>query len=155
VVDFSNTIIIATSNVGSGLYEKQGIGFESQVGDIKGNVMEELKNHFRPEFINRLDDIIIFHRLSREDIKKIVTIQLERVSRMALDKKIGLEFDDSLITQVAETGYLPEFGARELKRKIKQTVETPLAEALLAGSIESDKKYRASFKNGKVDYAAV
>ncbi|MBC7222573.1 ATP-dependent Clp protease ATP-binding subunit [Candidatus Bipolaricaulota bacterium] len=135
-VDFSNTIIIATSNLGSEIIQRnltappgQKLSYE----ELKEKLMEILRRHFRPEFLNRIDEIIVFHALTKEQIKDIVRLQLERVRRMAKGQGIDLEFDESLVEHLAEVGYRPEFGARELRRKIQSEVENPLAEALLSG----------------------
>ncbi len=135
-VDFSNTIIIATSNLGSELIQRnltappgQRLSYE----ELKEKLMEVLRRHFRPEFLNRIDEVIVFHALTKEQIKDIVKLQLERVRRMAKGQGIELEFEESLIEHLAEVGYKPEFGARELRRKIQSEVENPLAEALLSG----------------------
>jgi ATP-dependent Clp protease ATP-binding subunit ClpC len=143
VVDFSNTVIIATSNIGSQLMqEMESIGFRAQESTeaepalLKERLMELLRHHFRPEFINRLDEVVVFHQLSKEQIKQIVTLQLERVKRTAHAQKVTVNFDPSLITYLADVGYAPEFGARELRRRIKREVENELARSLLGGDIK-------------------
>ncbi|MCS7240476.1 MAG: AAA family ATPase, partial [Candidatus Bipolaricaulota bacterium] len=137
-VDFSNTIIIATSNLGSDLIQRnltappgQKLSYES----LKEKLMDVLRHHFRPEFLNRIDEIIVFHALTKDQIKEIVKLQLERVRRMAQGQGIDLEFHESLVEHLAEVGYKPEFGARELRRMIKTEVENAIAEALLSGSM--------------------
>jgi ATP-dependent Clp protease ATP-binding subunit ClpC len=143
VVDFSNTIIIATSNLGSELYgEVSKIGFkaashgEHEKSVMRDDMMRVLRQHFRPEFINRLDEIIIFHPLSKEQIEKIVQLQLERVARTAHGQGITLHFEPSLVQHLAEVGYMPEFGARELRRRIKLEVENVLAKEVLEGKLQ-------------------
>jgi ATP-dependent Clp protease ATP-binding subunit ClpC len=134
VVDFTNTIIIATSNVGADLIREnlhQGKDYEQ----LKTEVMSLLNRHFRPEFLNRIDEIIVFHSLSREQITEIVRLQLEHLSRTARAQRIQLTFDDSAIEHMAEVGFMPEYGARELKRKIRSEIETKLATALLRKEI--------------------
>jgi ATP-dependent Clp protease ATP-binding subunit ClpC len=147
-VDFSNTIIIATSNLGSELIQRnlsappgQKLSYE----ELKEKLMEILRRHFRPEFLNRIDEIIVFHALTKEQIKDIVKLQLERVKRMARGQGIELEFDESLVEHLAEVGYRPEFGARELRRKIQTEVENPLAEALLSGEFSRGDQVRARY----------
>jgi ATP-dependent Clp protease ATP-binding subunit ClpC len=140
VVDFSNTLIIATSNLGADVIAGQtrsGVGFLSEAGPVslQGGVMNVLRQHFRPEFINRIDDIILFRSLGRDETRHIVSLQLESVSRLASSQDIELVFDDSIIEHLAEEGYRPEFGARELRRQIQQQVENPLAKAMLAGDV--------------------
>lgn len=141
VVDFSNTIIIATSNLGSHLIQdnagkdkKEALSYD----DLKDKLMDELRHHFRPELLNRIDEIIVFHSLTKEQIRDIVVLQLERVARMAHAQEITLTFDDTLLDYLAEIGFKPEFGARELKRHIRTEVEAGLA----------DKMLRQSFKAG-------
>lgn len=99
--------------------------------------MGVLKGHFRPEFLNRIDDIIVFHALTRDNIRSIVNIQLDRVIRTAAAQNITVKVDGSLIDHLADVGYQPEFGARELKRQIRQTVETRLAKEMLAGKLKA------------------
>ncbi len=138
VVDFSNTVIIATSNVGSDLIQRN---LEADERDRKGyqelkkELMDLLRQHLRPELLNRIDEIIVFHALDREQIRQIVGLQLERVKRTAQAQGATLEFDDSLIDHLAEVGYQPEFGARELRRQIRSQVETMLAGAMLRGEV--------------------
>ena len=147
-MDFSNTIIIATSNLGSELIQRnlsappgQKLSYE----ELKEKLMEILRRHFRPEFLNRIDEIIVFHALTKEQIKDIVKLQLERVKRMARGQGIELEFDESLVEHLAEVGYRPEFGARELRRKIQTEVENPLAEALLSGEFSRGDQVRVRY----------
>jgi ATP-dependent Clp protease ATP-binding subunit ClpC len=137
VVDFTNTIIIATSNLGSDLI-MDNLQAETRLDDqaMKAQLMDVLRHHFRPEFLNRIDEIIIFHALNQQQIKDIVNLQLEQVRRMAEDKDIQLKFDSNLIDYLAEAGYQPEFGARELRRLIRQRVETQLATDLLQGELQ-------------------
>jgi ATP-dependent Clp protease ATP-binding subunit ClpC len=135
VVDFTNTIIIATSNIGSELIQRH---LETRSRDEKGlkdQLMTLLRRHLRPEFLNRIDEVIIFHALDRAQIRQIVGVQLERVKRMAHGQGITLEFDESLVDHLADVGYQPEYGARELRRQVRSLVETRLAQALLRGEI--------------------
>jgi ATP-dependent Clp protease ATP-binding subunit ClpC len=137
VVDFTNTIIIATSNLGSDLIMRN-LQSEAKLRDdiLKRQLMDVLRQHFRPEFLNRIDEIIIFHALDRDQIQDIVRLQLEQVRRAAEGQGIRLEFDESLIRYLADEGYQPEFGARELRRQIRQRVETKLAAEMLKGNIK-------------------
>jgi ATP-dependent Clp protease ATP-binding subunit ClpC len=102
---------------------------------LKEKLMEVVHRHFRPEFVNRIDDIIVFHSLSQEEISQIVELQLDRVKRTAKGQDIELDFDRSLVEHLAEVGYRPEFGARELKRRIRTEVESRLASAMLEGKL--------------------
>ncbi|MED5607390.1 AAA family ATPase [Pseudomonas sp. JH-2] len=140
VVDFSNTIIIATSNLGASIIMDNLERPEAERMDdkaLRDELMGVLKGHFRPEFLNRVDDIIVFHALSRDDIRAIVRIQLQRVVRTAAAQDISLTVDDALVDHLVEVGYQPEFGARELKRQIRQEVETRLAREILGDKVVS------------------
>ena len=148
VVDFSNTIIIATSNLGAHLIMDN---LEKPEADqlpekkLREQLMDVLKGHFRPEFLNRIDEVIVFHGLSRENIRSIVQIQLERVMRAAAAQDITLKMDESVIDHLAEAGYRPEFGARELKRQIRQELETRLAKEILGGDLKSGDTVEVSY----------
>jgi ATP-dependent Clp protease ATP-binding subunit ClpC len=148
VVDFTNTIIIATSNLGADRIQKRlllrGTAAE-QPEKLKAELMEVLRGHFRPEFLNRLDDIIVFHSLSRDEIRRIVLLQLDRVARTAAAQGVEIVFDDSLIDMLAAEGYRPEYGARELKRQIRTLVETRLARAMLGGEVAKGDRIRISW----------
>jgi len=132
-VDFKNTLIILTSNLGS-----QSLSQLPEGGDVdvaKDEVMEAVKLHFRPEFINRLDEIVIFDRLSRENMDGIVTIQMARLEKRLASRNIHLELDDDARTWLADEGYDPVFGARPLKRAIQKALQDQLAEMILAGEV--------------------
>jgi ATP-dependent Clp protease ATP-binding subunit ClpC len=131
-VDFKNTVIVMTSNLGSQVI--QGMVGEPQE-KVKDAVWEEVKLHFRPEFLNRIDDIILFKALGRDETRHIVRLQLEQVQRVAHSQDIGLRFDDSIVDHLATVGYRPEFGARELRRQIRQLIENGLAKEMLKGDI--------------------
>lgn len=138
VVDFTNTILIATSNVGAALISQE-VAVKKQQGtasstELKDNLMKELRNYFRPEFLNRLDEIIVFESLTQEQIREIVELRLEEVKRTARGQGITLEFTESSINHLANIGYRPEFGARELRRRIKTEIENPLAKEILGGN---------------------
>jgi ATP-dependent Clp protease ATP-binding subunit ClpC len=138
VVDFTNTVLIATSNVGSDLIQQNLHTAEANHKSyqaLKTELMAELRRHFRPEFINRIDEVIVFHSLTREQIKDIVQLQLERVKRTAHGQGVTLVVDDSLLSHLADVGFQPEFGARELRRQIRTLVETRLAKAMLQGEV--------------------
>ena len=155
VVDFTNTLIIATSNLGADLIERQlrteGAA-QAEGGDLKRELMEVLRGHFRPEFLNRIDEIIVFRALNREQIRNIVDLQLERVRRTAHGQGVELVLDDSLIEHLAATGYRPEFGARELRRLIRTELETQLARAMLADEVQEGDRVLARWEptEGKV-----
>ena len=152
VVDFTNAIIIATSNIGSELIQRRLRAGGEEPADpvlLREELMEPLRLHFRPEFINRLDEIIIFHALTREQIRQIVEMQLERVRRTAHGEGIELEIEDSLVAYIADAGYRPEFGARELRRLIRATLETELAREMLAGQIHEGHRVQARWDAGQ------
>jgi ATP-dependent Clp protease ATP-binding subunit ClpB len=132
-VDFRNTLIVLTSNIGSRFLGE--LGENEDVDSVRGPVMDEVRAHFRPEFLNRLDDIIIFHRLKRRDMAAIVDIQLGRLSKLLEDRKIVLNLDESARAWLAEKGYDPVYGARPLRRVIQREVQDPLADKMLAGEI--------------------
>jgi len=129
-VDFKNTVIIMTSNIGSQFLTELG---EREYDEIRNRVMESLKASFKPEFLNRIDDIIIFHPLSREHIKSIVDIQIERLKKLLKEKKVELTLTDSAKGLLANEGYGTAYGARPLKRLIQRRLQDPLATKLLEG----------------------
>jgi ATP-dependent Clp protease ATP-binding subunit ClpC len=148
VVDFSNTIIISTSNLGASIImdnlEKSDKDRDSEK-EMRAKLMDVLKGHFRPEFLNRIDEIIVFHGLSRENIRSIVQIQIDRVTRTAAAQDITLKVQDSVIDHLADVGYRPEFGARELKRQIRQELETRLAKEILGDKLKSGDTVDVSY----------
>jgi len=148
VVDFTNTIIIATSNLGSDIIQrnltKRGSS-EFDEAKQKSELMEVLRGHFRPEFINRIDEIIVFHSLNQSEIRQIVELQLNRVKRTALTQGVELELDVSVVDHFGAVGFRPEFGARELRRLIRSELETELARELLSGRIVDGDKVRVAW----------
>ncbi len=132
-VDFRNTLIIMTSNVGAEMLVAQADG--DTVDSVREYVLAELRNKFRPEFLNRLDEIVLFERLKREQMTAIVDIQLKRLEALLADRKITLALDDAAKNWLADRGYEPAYGARPLKRVIQRYVQDPLAESILAGRI--------------------
>jgi len=143
-VDFRNTIVIMTSNIGSRWIKELG------VEAARERVMEELDRTFRPEFLNRIDEIILFHSLTREDLKRIVDIQMERLRGLLAQRQIGLEWTDGLREHLAEVGYDPVFGARPLKRVIQREVQDPLALAILRGEFREGDTVRVDVRDGRV-----
>ena len=135
-VDFRNTVIIMTSNLGSHLIQQYGT---SDYGKMRSMVMESLKESFKPEFLNRIDEIVIFHALPLEQIKKIVTIQVERLAQRLRERRITLEMSDKAQEFIAHEGYDPSYGARPLKRTLQSRVQDPLALMILEGKfVEGD-----------------
>ena len=140
-VDFKNTVIIMTSNVGSQLILGHRGGTDSQSYEhMKGEVLEALRRQFRPEFLNRIDEIVVFHSLSREQLKQIVEIQLERLRVRLAERHIVLELTDAARESIVAAGYDPHYGARPLKRAIQKELETPLGRLLLKGEIGDGQK---------------
>ena len=142
-VDFKNTLIILTSNIGSKVIEKGGmsLGFEfdnqanASYNRIRNLVNEELKSYFRPEFLNRLDEIIVFSQLNKDEVKEISQIMLEEVAKRLQEKEIKLEVTEAFKDLVVTEGYDPSYGARPLRRAIMRLLEDSLAEAMLSGEI--------------------
>ncbi len=135
-VDFKNTIIIMTSNIGSQrILQYKGAYIGEVYERMKEAVFEELRRHFRPEFLNRVDEIIVFHSLTENDLVKIVEIQLQRLQQRLSDRKIVLQLTTAAKQHLAQAGYDPLFGARPLKRVIQREIETPLARRILAGEV--------------------
>jgi ATP-dependent Clp protease ATP-binding subunit ClpB len=132
-VDFRNTLIVLTSNLGSEILAN--LPENAEVSSVRNDVMEIVRGAFRPEFLNRLDEILIFRRLTRADMKGIVDIQLARLQKLLTDRKITLAVDDKARAWLAEAGYDPVYGARPLKRVIQRELQNPLAELILAGRI--------------------
>jgi ATP-dependent Clp protease ATP-binding subunit ClpB len=145
-VDFRNTIIILTSNIGAEYLVNQKEGEDTHL--VRDLVMGEVRQKFRPEFLNRLDDIILFHRLQRSEMGKIVDIQIERLQKLLAERKIKVELDDHARTWLANRGYDPAYGARPLKRVIQRHVQDPLAEQILAGRIKDGDTVRISVRDG-------
>jgi ATP-dependent Clp protease ATP-binding subunit ClpB len=148
-VDFKNTVIIMTSNIGS-----QFISEEASSEGRTRLVMDALRQHFRPEFLNRIDEIIIFDRLSEEDLKHIVEIQLKRLVRRLENQKITLELSDAAKAFIARDGYDPVYGARPLKRAIQKDILDPLSMAILEGKFHEGQKIRVDVENEMLKFTA-
>ncbi|ACR47306.1 clpB protein [Rickettsia peacockii str. Rustic] len=144
-VDFKNTIIVLTSNLGAEILVNQKE--DEDTYKVKDEVMEYVKAVFKPEFLNRLDEIILFHRLNCNNIHDIVKIQLESLKKILLAQNIILEFDESALNYLAEKGYDPSFGARPLKRLIQREIQNNLAKMILAGEISSGKTIKINAKD--------
>jgi ATP-dependent Clp protease ATP-binding subunit ClpB len=147
-VDFKNTLIILTSNIGAEYLVSLKDG--EDMSAARAFVLAEVKTKFRPEFLNRLDDMIVFHRLHRADMTSIVDIQIGRLGKLLADRKISLALDDAARTWLANQGYDPAYGARPLKRVIQKAVQDPLAERLLAGSVRDGDTVRLSVSGGRL-----
>ncbi|TVP86284.1 MAG: ATP-dependent Clp protease ATP-binding subunit [Alkalicoccus sp.] len=154
-VDFRNTAIIMTSNVGASvLRQEKSVGFTAQRGDeqyqdMKGKVMGELKKSFRPEFLNRIDEIIVFHSLERKHIKQIVSLMSDQLKKRLKEQGIEFELTEAAKAKIADEGFDPEYGARPLRRALQKQVEDRLSEELLRGSIAKGQKVRLGIRDGE------
>ena len=146
VVDFSNTLIILTSNLGSQFLASLEDGHD--VSEVEPQVMDVVRGHFRPEFLNRLDEIILFHRLGMEHMAPIVEIQVGRVQKLLRDRKITLDLTDAALRWLGRVGYDPVYGARPLKRAVQRYLQDPLAEKLLAGEVPDGSTVRIDEGDG-------
>jgi ATP-dependent Clp protease ATP-binding subunit ClpC len=148
-VDFKNTLIIMTSNLGSEALAGQGEG--DDVESVRPYVMEQVRGHFRPEFLNRIDEIILFRRLGRDQMAGIVRIQMARFEKLLADRRLTLSLDDSAYAWLADKGYDPVYGARPLKRVIQKDLVDPIAKKLLAGEIEDGSVIAVSAGDGGLE----
>jgi ATP-dependent Clp protease ATP-binding subunit ClpB len=149
-VDFKHSVIILTSNIGSQeIYAHQG-----ELDDLRPKLLEVLRHHFRPEFLNRLDDIIIFHRLDKEQIRRIVKLQLDILARRVAKRDLELNFGEHLIDHIAEVGFDPQYGARPLKRAIQSELEDALARELLGSTVPEGSKIDIDYDavSGKISF---
>ena len=157
-VDFRNTIVIMTSNVGADLVRKQGdLGFAPKRDDmnydnLKQKLLDEVKRVFRPEFLNRVDDTIVFHPLTRQDLEQIIHFELKEVQDRLKEKKMELVLSDEVLKFLIDQGYDPVFGARPLKRTIQRFVENVLAEEILGGKFEEGDKIRAEIRGERISF---
>ncbi len=147
-VDFRNTLIIMTSNIGAEYLVAQKEGEDTDA--VRDLVLGEVKQRFRPEFLNRLDDIILFHRLQRSEMGQIVDIQLGRLRKLLADRKITIELSDTARTWLANQGYDPAYGARPLKRVIQKAVQDPIAEQILMGGIKDGDNVDIGVRDGQL-----
>ena len=141
-VDFRNTLIVMTSNLGADFLVNQPEGEDTDA--VKDQVMAVVRASFRPEFLNRVDEIILFHRLRREHMGRIVDIQMQRLAKLLEDRKITIALDAKAREWLADKGYDPAYGARPLKRVIQKAVQDPLAELILSGKIKDGEKVTVS-----------
>jgi ATP-dependent Clp protease ATP-binding subunit ClpB len=157
-VDFRNAVVIMTSNLGSEFYrDPLGIDSADPEGDAsfettRQRVLDRVRDYFRPEFINRIDDIIVFRSLGINEIKQIVRIQLELLAKRLEERRIGIELTDEAAVHLASTGFDPVYGARPLKRAIQKEVLNPLANAILRGEVADGQKVRADFRDGRFTF---
>ena len=149
-VDFKNTIVIMTSNIGSHRILDVSDDFTgADFAVMRATVLDELRQRFRPEFLNRIDEIVVFHKLNEEQLKEIVEIQLDRVRARLRDRRISLEITDDAKTHLVRAGYEPAYGARPLKRAIQREIETPLGRKILAGEVRDGDVVRIGFETDR------
>jgi len=147
-VDFKNTLSILPSNLGSAHLAALKDGESAET--VREQVMEEVRRAFRPEFLNRLDEILLFNRLSRTNMTDIVEIQLNRLRKLLADRKIELKFDSKALQWLANRGYDPVYGARPLKRVIQRSLQNPLATQLLEGKVRDGDSVEIGVQNGEL-----
>jgi ATP-dependent Clp protease ATP-binding subunit ClpC len=162
-IDFKNTIVIMTSNAGASTIRKQkSVGFavsnekerENEYEKMKDNVMDELKRSFRPEFLNRIDDIIVFHSLEEKDLRQIVRLMLTSVAERLKEQNVTVEFDEEAERQLAKEGFDPVYGARPLRRAITKAVEDKLSEEILRGNVKMGHKIQVTSRNNELVFEA-
>ncbi len=146
-VDFTNTLIVMTSNLGSDRLASDAGSKETD--SMHERIMDVVRRHFRPEFLNRLDEILFFHRLTRDEMRPIVNIQLRHLENLLVDRQIRLELDDTARDWLADAGFDPAYGARPLKRVIQRSLQNPLASLILEGAVGDGDTVRVTAgKNG-------
>ena len=161
-VDFKNTIVIMTSNLGAHNMDKSSLGFAKEkdtkeISDyekMKENILEDLKRHFRPEFLNRIDDIVIFHKLTEKNIEEIVALMLRSVAKRLMENNINLEYTNEAVSHLAKVGFDKTYGARPLRRAITKTVEDKLSEEMLKGNVKQGDSIVMDFNNGEVTFVS-
>jgi ATP-dependent Clp protease ATP-binding subunit ClpB len=146
-VDFKNTVVVMTSNLGSQMIQQMA---GSDYGLIKVAVMGEVKASFRPEFINRIDEVVVFHALGEEHIKSIARIQLQLLASRLAHMEFGFEISDAAVTEVAKAGFDPVYGARPLKRAIQSEIENPLSKAILQGRYAPKDTVFVDWRGGRM-----
>ncbi|MEO7658456.1 MAG: AAA family ATPase, partial [Pyrinomonadaceae bacterium] len=151
VIDFKNTVLIMTSNLGSRQIQAATTNPLAD-RDINADVLQVLRDHFKPEFLNRIDDIVVFGQLSRDQIATIIDVQLEKLRENLDERGIAIELDDSARELIIEKGYDPIYGARPLRRAIQSLIQNPLAVSLLKGEITSGHIVRVSASEGEMKF---
>jgi len=150
-VDFKNTIIIMTSNIGS-QYILDVAGDDSRYDEMRGRVVEAMRANFRPEFLNRVDEFIIFHTLQKSELRNIIKIQIQRLEERLSDRKMALKLSDSALDFLADVGYDPVYGARPLKRAIQRELETAIAKAILRGEFNDGDTIYVDVENERLSF---
>ena len=154
-VDFKNTVIVMTSNLGSDLiqtFQNKETG-ETDFEELKHTLIDVVGNHFRPEFVNRIDEVVVFHPLAASEIRSIARIQLANLDRRLSDNNLKLELSDDAMQQLAEVGFDPVYGARPLKRAIQRSIENPLAEAILSGRYKPGDTIKVDVRDGELVFS--
>jgi ATP-dependent Clp protease ATP-binding subunit ClpB len=152
-VDFRNTVIVMTSNLGSNLIQE--MSSDSEYDNMKEVVMHEVSHHFRPEFLNRIDEVVVFHALQQEQIHSIAAIQIDRLRQRLLEQEIELKVDSNSVSELGKAGFDPVYGARPLKRAIQDKLETPIAEKILLGEYMPGSTIKVSESEGKLLFSAL
>jgi ATP-dependent Clp protease ATP-binding subunit ClpB len=152
-VDFRNTVIIMTSNLGSSII--QDMAGEENYAQMKAAVMEVVGTHFRPEFINRIDEVVVFHPLDKAEIRKIADIQLNNLRKRLAARELGLQISEAALDFIAQAGFDPVYGARPLKRAVQQEVENPLAQQILAGKFMPGDTIDIDLKDDHITFTAL
>jgi ATP-dependent Clp protease ATP-binding subunit ClpB len=148
-VDFKNTVIVMTSNLGSHMIQQMA---DSDYEVIKLAVMGEVKSHFRPEFINRIDEVVVFHALADDSIRSIARIQLKLLAARLAKMEYGIEIADAAVAELAKAGFDPVYGARPLKRAIQSQIENPLAKEILEGRFAPRDMIRVDYRGSKMTF---
>jgi len=150
-VNFKNTVIIMTSNIGSDIIQE--FSDDGQYQQMKTQVMDEVGHHFKPEFINRIDETVVFHSLAASEIKEIAKIQIQSLSDRLAEQELNLAMSPAALTLISQAGFDPVFGARPLKRAIQQGIENPLAQMLLAGNFVKGSTIKLTEENGELVFS--
>ncbi len=150
-VDFRNTVIVMTSNLGSQLIQE--LSGEERYGQMKEAVLDVVGKHFRPEFINRVDEVVVFHPLQQAQIRAIADIQIDYLRRRLAEREMQLELTEAALDKLAEAGFDPVYGARPLKRAIQQRIENPLAQAILSGRFLPGDTVKVDAVGGELTFA--
>ena len=148
-VDFKNTVIVMTSNLGSHMIQSMA---DSDYGVVKLAVMGEVKTHFRPEFVNRIDEVVVFHSLADGSIRSIARIQLKHLAGRLSKMDYGFDITDAAVAELAKAGFDPVYGARPLKRAIQSQIENPLAKAILEGRFAPRDTIRVDYRGSKMTF---
>ena len=152
-VDFKNTIIILTSNIGSNIILENALKGQNNKEQTKEEIMGKLREYFKPEFLNRIDETIFFDALTLDNLSKIVDIQVQYLKKLLAERKIEIEITPEAKEHLALQGYNPMYGARPLKRTIRQLIENPLSKALLKGEFEDGDTIKIDFKDDKIKFS--